>query len=85
MNSTNKISKEVLNILDYSKEVVKSNLAQANNSNAFESLNEEQLKKVIDVVEISLSQGFQKAMPAFQKSVDVIVNNLTLESSRKKK
>ena len=74
----------VLNILDYSKEVVRTNLAQANGTNALEGLTEDQLKKVVDIVDISLSQGFQKAIPAFQKSLDTLVT-ANQELVRKKK
>lgn len=87
MNITDKISKEVLNILDYSKEVVKTNLVTANDSKTFESLNSEQLERIVNVVNLSLSQGFQKALPNFQKAVDGLIPSYhySENQSRKKK
>lgn len=88
MNKINKLSKELLGIVEYSKEVIKSNLLLSNEKNTFNKLTDAQLYSVIDLVNVSLSQGVQKALPTFQKVVEDTLSEtkkVTLESSKKKK
>jgi hypothetical protein len=86
MNSIDKISKEALNLLTYSKDVVTNNLATANATGALEpKLTEEQIRNVLSLVDHSLSQGFQKGLTSFQKTVKgELKASSSLESKKKK-
>jgi hypothetical protein len=91
MNQVDKISKETLNLLEYSKDVVKENLTTANVTGQLEpKLSDEHLKKVLHLVDVSMSQGYQKAIQSFQRNISTVLS--THEdvrshdtSSRKKK
>lgn len=87
MNKTNKLSKELLGIVEYSKEVIKSNLLLSNERNTVDKLTEAQLSTVINLVNVSLSQGVQKALPTFQKVIEDTLSekNSTLDLTNNKK
>jgi hypothetical protein len=88
MNKVNKLSKEVLGMVEYSKEVIKNNLVSFNEKNQSDRLTESQLSNVINLVNLSLSQGMQTAMPTFQKVVAGALSETTkqtVEILRKKK
>lgn len=88
MNKIDKISKHVMNLFEYSKDVIKTSLVTSNNSGKFDpKLTDKQLTDLINLVEISLSQGYQKGLTVFQKSVkDALVEDAQKTSdSRKKK
>ena len=78
MNQVDKISKEALNLLNYSKDVAANNLTSLNKEGKLSPpLNESQLQTIVSVLESSFSQGFQKGLTNFQKSIKV-----TLESEK---
>lgn len=84
MNQVDKISKEVLNLLSYSKDVVASNLTAFNKEGKLTpQLNEVQLKTIVSILESSVSQGFQKGLPTFQKSVNNVLEEVRNEEKRK--
>jgi len=88
MNKVDKLSKEVLGMVEFSKEVIRKNLVASNENSGFEKLSESQISNVLNIVNVSLSQGIQKAIPVFQKVVNSTLNEVkdeALESSRKKK
>jgi len=75
MNLIDKISKETLNLLEYSKDVVKSNLTNSNiNGTIKPSLTESQLASLYKLVDMSISQSFQKGILSFQKTLKAIVD-----------
>jgi hypothetical protein len=77
MNQVDKISKEALNLLSYSKDVVANNLAALNKEGKLTpQLNELQLKTIVSILESSVSQGFQKGLPTFQKSVNNVLEEV---------
>lgn len=70
MNQVDKISKEALMLLQYAKDTAIANLTTANAQNKLEpQLDGAQLLAVINLLGPSLTQGFQKGLPAFQKTV----------------
>ena len=74
MNNVDKISKETLAVLEYSKEIVKTNLVKANSLGQIEpQLTNEQLQKVSNLLDTFFSQGLQIALPNFQKVVSGII------------
>lgn len=74
MNQVDKISKEAFTLLQYAKDTAIANLTTANGQNKLEpQLDGAQLLAVINLLNLSLSQGFQKGLPSFQK---VVVNQL---------
>lgn len=86
MNQVDKISKEVLSLLNYSKDVATGNLSIANNSGRLEpKLTDEQLRSVVNLVEASLSQGYQKGLNTFQKTLRVTLEDKAKEETPKKK
>lgn len=89
MNRIDKISKDALNLLAYSKDVAASNLTTANaKGNLDPKLTDEQVASVLSLVEHSLSQGFQKGLTSFQKSVEKTLtesSTTTPVESKKKK
>jgi len=86
MNQVDKISKEVLNLLNYSKDVVTGNLSAANNSGRLEpKLTNEQLRSVVSLVEVSLLQGYQKGLNTFQKTLKTNLEDKVKEEALKKK
>lgn len=87
MNKVDKMSKEVLGIVEYCKEVVRTNLVSFNN-NQKDKLTEAQINETLNIVNLSLSQGSQKAIPVFQKVLSSVLNETTkeaVEASKKKK
>lgn len=87
MNKVDKMSKEVLGIVEYCKEVVRKNLISSND-NQQDRLSESQLNNMLNIVNLSLSQGSQKAIPVFQKVLSNVLNETAkeaVESSKKKK
>ena len=84
MNQVDKISKEALNLLKYAKDTAVTNLASANSNGQLEyKLTDEQLLSVVSLLDSSLSQGYQKALPSFQSKVDSLIGKET--ETRKKK
>ena len=86
MNNVDKISKEVLGLLTYSKDVVTNNLTTANATGALEpKLTDEQVVRVLSLVEHSLSQGFQRGLESFQRTVKQTIDNSSTSGETKKK
>jgi len=68
MDPVDKISKESKVLIDAAKDALSANLLAASNSKII-NLNEDQLTKLINLVDISLNESFQKSLPTFQKSI----------------
>lgn len=86
MNQVDKISKALLDLVNYSGDVIDTNITKANSGDQFgEKLSEEQLIQVLNVVKASVNQAFQKGMPAFQKNVKAILADSQKDSESKKK
>jgi len=86
MNQVDKISKEVLNLLNYSKDVTTTSLNSANNSGKLEpKLTDDQLRLVVNLVENSLSQGYQKGLNTFQKTLKTTLETRVVDETTKKK
>lgn len=74
MKAVEKISREVLGLFEYSKDLAKSNLVAANSSNNIKNkLTNEQLVEVSSVIDLALSQAFQRGVSTFQKSVEKVL------------
>ena len=86
MNQVDKISKEVLNLLNYSKDVTIISLNSANNSGKLEpKLTDDQLRLVVNLVENSLSQGYQNGLNTFQKTLKTTLEIKVADETTKKK
>jgi hypothetical protein len=88
MNQVDKISKEVLNLLNYSKDVTTTNLNSANKTGKLEPrLTDDQLRLVVNLVESSLTQGYQKGLNTFQKTIKntLETKKVTVEETKKNK
>lgn len=85
MNQVDKISKEALALLQYAKDTAVANLTVANGQKKLEpQLDGAQLLAVINLLGLSLSQGFQKGLPAFQKKVSEQLTPAAKNESKKK-
>jgi len=88
MNQVDKLSKEVLVLLNYAKDTAVANLTVANSKGQLDpKLEPSQLLAVIDVFTSSLNQGYQKGLGSFQSVVKEQVANQTkkiTETSNKK-
>ena len=74
MNSVDKISKEVLALLEYVKDTVKINLANSNFSGNFSpKLTDEQVSGISNLIDVSISQGYQNAITSFQKNISNVI------------
>lgn len=68
MNKIDKIAKDSKMLIDSVKDTSAKNLLTAVRSGTI-SLNEEQLTKVIAVLNLSNEEGYQKALPVFQNAI----------------
>jgi|LauGreDrversion4_2_1035121.scaffolds.fasta_scaffold01063_12 hypothetical protein len=68
MNNTDKVLKESRILVDSAKDTVAKNLLIAARSNTV-SLTEDQLSKLISIVNISLDESYQRALPVFSTSI----------------
>jgi hypothetical protein len=91
MKKSEKISREVLNMFEYSKDVVKSNIISANSSgNVKPQLTEAQLQSLSSIIDLSISDGAHKGLVSFQRSVENIISATSAtiaetETAKKKK
>ena len=87
MNKIDKVSKEVLNLLNYSKDLTKANLSSANNTGALgQKLTDDQLRLVVDMIDVSITQGYQRGLSNFQRTLKTtFVEADAAETPKKKK
>lgn len=86
MNQVDKISKEALTLLNYAKDTAIANLTIANSQGKLEpQLDPAQLLAVVNLLGMSLSQGYQKGLTAFQKTVKEQMADKGKETTEKKK
>jgi hypothetical protein len=84
MNQIDKISKEAMSLLNYAKDTAIANLTTANGQKKLEpQLDGAQLLAVINLLNLSLSQGFQKGLPSFQKTVKHQIDNSSTTKATK--
>jgi hypothetical protein len=74
MNNTDRVAKDAKILIDSAKDTATSNFLSAVKSNTVR-LSEDQLKAVLTILNISLDEGYQKAVPTFQNMVKTYVNN----------
>lgn len=68
MSAINKLSKEVLNISLFSKDTVKNNVTNSALKGEL-SLNQDQLKHLLSLIENSIDQATQKGLAVFEKNL----------------
>lgn len=86
MNTIDKISRNVLEIFNYSKDVIANNLMLANNSgNIRPKLTDDQISTLINIFNGSISQSYQKSILSFQKSLMNELKEENFTTQRKKK
>ena len=68
MNTLDKLSRDVKLLIDSSKDLLSTNLVNASrNSNL--DLTEKQLSTVIQILNFSLDEAYQRALPTYQNSI----------------
>jgi predicted DNA binding protein len=74
MNNVDKILKEALNLVEYTKDVTKNNIINLNlNASVTQKLTDDQLHIVLLAVDSSITQGYHRGISNFQKTVEVVV------------
>ena len=68
MNNVDKISRDSKILIDSAKDTVSANVVSMVKSNAL-NLEPAQLEKILSVINISLDEGYQKALPYYQNSI----------------
>lgn len=68
MNNVDKISRDSKILIDSAKDTVGANIVSMVKSNAL-NLEPAQLEKILSVINISLDEGYQKALPYYQNSI----------------
>lgn len=68
MNNVDKISRDSRILIDSAKDTVGANIVSMVKSNAL-NLEPAQLEKILSVINISLDEGYQKALPYYQNSI----------------
>jgi hypothetical protein len=68
MNNVDKISKEVRLVLDSSKDLLVKNLLESV-SKGILTINNEQMETVVSILNMSLDEGYLRAIPSFQNSI----------------
>ena len=84
MNTTDKISKELLSLTSFIRDNTKKNIVETFQKGQLTS-KEDELKNLLFLVDSTIENSFQKALNNFQKSVNVHVNALKEELSFSKK
>jgi len=93
MSAINKLSKEVFNIATFSKDVLKTNITNSALKGEL-TLNQEQLKQLLLLVESSVDQATQKGLVLFEKNAKIVLgsdgkgqvtNNATFPAAARKK
>lgn len=68
MNTVDKITKESKLLIDSAKDTLTTNLVAAMKSGTLD-LREDQVSRLVTLINASLDQGYQKAIPVFQSSI----------------
>lgn len=79
MNSVDKISRETKVIIENAKDTFVQNLVGAARTNKI-SLDDSQLSSIINLLNISVDESFQKAIPVFQRTVKSFISSKTEKS-----
>ena len=82
MNTVDKISKEVINLTEYAKDVVKNNLATSPLKGQLK-LEESQLTSLIQLIDVSITSGIQKGLPNLQKNIKKIIQEAPSSAVKK--
>jgi hypothetical protein len=68
MNKTDKISKDAKLLVESAKDVLTNNLISAIKSKTV-IVEESQIPKLLQIVEMSMNDGYQRSLRTFQKSI----------------
>lgn len=82
MSSKDKVSKSVWGLFEFTKETVKKNLVQATNNNELK-LDENSLRLLLNIVDSSISEGYNKGIDSTAKNVASLFSES--DNSKKKK
>lgn len=72
MNIVDKITSESRLIVDSVKDTLSRNIVSASRSKMID-LNEDQLNKLLNLVNVSLDEGYQKVLTSYQKKIRHLV------------
>lgn len=84
MNEVDKISRDAKTLIESTKDTFASNITNAVLAKKL-SFDEKQLQTIIAVANLSIDEGYQKALPTFQKTVKRTLSESTLNVDKKKK
>lgn len=68
MNDVDKVSKEVKNVVESVKDTLQSRIVSAARSDTLQ-LSQQQVEKLVQLVQVTFDESYQKAIVHFQRSV----------------
>lgn len=68
MSKINNISREASQLINSVKDTTVNNLVRSVSENLMQ-LTEDQLTNIINIITLSIDEGYQKALPTFQKTL----------------
>ena len=68
MSKINNISREASQLINSVKDTTINNLVRSVSENLMQ-LTEDQLTNIVNIVTLSIDEGYQKALPSFQKTL----------------
>jgi len=83
MNEIDKISKDSRTLLESARDTFANNIVEAVKTKKF-AVDEKSLQTIIAIANLSIDEGYQKALPSFQKSLRRTLETYTLDSKKKK-
>jgi hypothetical protein len=81
MNTVDKISKEVISLTEYAKDVVKNNLTSGPLKGQFK-LEDNQISSLLQLIDVSITSGIQKGLPNLQKSIKKIIEESSTNTKK---
>lgn len=68
MSKINNISREASQLINSVKDTTVNNLVRSVSENLMQ-LTEDQLTNIVNIITLSIDEGYQKALPSFQKTL----------------
>ena len=72
MNKINLLAREASQLINSVKDTTVNNIVRSVNENMIQ-LTEDQLTNIVNIITLSIDEGYQKALPSFQR---ILQNNL---------
>lgn len=81
MNTVDKISKEIISLTEYAKDVVKNNITSSPLKGQLK-LEDSQLNSLLQLIDMSITSGIQKGLPNLQKNIKKIMEESSTNTKK---